>query len=167
MITRPKMGRFEWELTERGASSTARKRYRFSNPRYVSSRDLGLDAALLAEYGLEPETSRDERDRAYTAGEVLLACAEKLVETLLIDHPTLALNLAAALSRDLVHTKTAASKPLKRKFLAHRRRHRRLKRTRAKSLPPTRAHAWLAWIRGSKFESKAADASAEDPARFQ
>ena len=107
---------------------------------FVGARDLALDAALLAEYGLAPSAG----GAGYTAGEVLLACAEKLIETLLIDHPTLALNLAAALSRDLVQTKTAAAKPLKRRFLAHHRRARRVTRRRARA---PAASGWLAWLR--------------------
>ena len=37
MITRPKMSRNEWELTEGGALRKARTSYRFSNPRYVDA----------------------------------------------------------------------------------------------------------------------------------
>ena len=121
---------------------------------FVSEDDLVLDDHVLDQYGEAPSFRRDHDDavRSFTAGEVALACAEKLIETLLIDHPTLALNLAAALSRDLVAQKSSASRPLKRKFLAHRRHQRRAHRKHKAAKRAERDDAatrgWFAWLTG-------------------
>ena len=107
---------------------------------FVGPEDLALDDHILEQYG---EPARVEDVHSHTAGDVGLACAEKLIETLLIDHPNLALNLAAALSRDLVAQKTNASKPLKKRFLAHHRKQKRRDKRRANAKP-----SWFAVLAG-------------------
>ena len=71
MITRPKMSRNEWKLTERGALKKARKSYRFSNPRYLTTtivalsnfdaaaRTVGVDAEVVirVEFGRAPRAA--------------------------------------------------------------------------------------------------------------
>ncbi len=112
---------------------------------FVGEADLVLDDAILEQYGARPRGDC----RAFTAPEIGLAFAEKLIETLLVDHPTLALNLAAALSRDLVARKSNASRPLKRRFLAHRRAAKKRKKREAADAGGDAPKGWLAWLRGA------------------